>query len=168
MAISIKFETRKDGKNYVCDIGSARLYGLSQADLKTQVEKYIHERLQQPRVALVKVHDQIRILVNHGTAVEHYKPRELDGNDEGSIKLTNYSTGYIDDFRSFENEITSELMNLAQQTWDGIDDTPPAYLNEDAKRDYEAWIRFQRAYAIAKESGCSPAMCHELACNAKY
>ena len=67
---------------------------------------------------------------------------------------------------SKQKVLQSCRVSLAQLGWDGAEDDSPFLSTPAEQDDFRRWVRFQRAYAVAREQGLGDSDAHRAACAA--
>lgn len=102
------------------------------------VTNYVNRHLRRPQLQIVKVGDEVRVVVSHGGYTEIFRPdREGDG-VVGACHTT--STG-----ESLSDAAESVALHLAQITSKNYDEVPH-WLPVSKVSDYQSWCRYQREY----------------------
>lgn len=163
MTVSIKFETRKDGKCHAATVHGFYFSAYTKAELAEKIHEFIAERIVSPNVSLVRDDDEIMVTVFQGDFYEIYRPRGEARN--GHVVMSSTTSGYLGENETAMNQVDRQLMHLAQMGWgEHRSHEPPEWLPERLRRDWDCWVRFQVAYKAAKDAGFDSGQCHQLAC----
>lgn len=163
MTVSIKYETRKDGKCHTATVHGFYFSALTKTELAEKIHEFIAERIVSPNVSLVRDDDEIMITVFQGDHYEIYRPH--DESKSGFVLLSATTSGYLGKNETAMNEVDRQLMQLAQMGFDCLGShEPPEWLPGRLRRDWDCWVRFQVAYKAAKDAGFDSNQCHQLAC----
>lgn len=106
-------------------------------DLAEKVQAKVEELLQRPRVALVKVGQDIRVILSHGGGTETYRLHDDAAEGVCTLTCTSYSG---EDIRTAAEMMVSHLCKQQTTDYNSVPDCLPASQVDE----YKSWCRLMR------------------------